>query len=585
MRNAEPGHKPSTISPVIQAFKSCHRAFAGVAAFSITINLLSLTGSIYMLQVYDRVLTSHSVETLIGISFLAMTAYLLSGALDSIRYRMLGRIGARFAESLAARVYEGVTSLPLKGVRPALAVQAIRDLDQIQRFLSSGTPVALLDAPFMPLFLLGCFLLHPWLGTLTMFGGATILSLTALVELRTREPTLGATISAAAREAIVESSARNAAALKAMGMRTAFAQRFGNAHRRHSMHSLETTESTAGLAAFARVFRAMLQSAVLGLGSYLALRGEVSPGAMIAASILTARALSPIESVVAKWRGIVAARHGYERLDRLFQELDTEDFRLELPRPTSTLRIEGLTVAAPGVAKAVIQGVSFELLAGQGLAVIGPSASGKSSLARALTGVWPAARGKVRLDGASLDRWPSERLGKYIGYLPQDVELFDGTVAENIARFDSAAQDDQIIDAARQAGAHGMILRLPQGYETRVGEQGCVLSAGQRQRLGLARALFGNPFLVVLDEPNSNLDAEGDDALAKALLSVRSRGGIAVVITHRPAALAGVNLVAVLADGALRSFGEKDAVLRPQASRSWSRPSERSPDLVAANAK
>jgi ATP-binding cassette subfamily C protein PrsD len=582
MSIAEPGDKPST---VIQALKSFRRSFAGVAAFSVVINLLSLTGSLYMLQVYDRVLTSHSVATLIGISFLALTAYLLWGALDSIRHRMLGRIGARFAESLAGRAYEGVTSLPLKGVRPTLAVQAIRDLDQIQRFLSSGTPVALIDAPFMPLFLLGCFLLHPWLGVLTLFGGGTILALTALVEMRTRAPTMGATISAATREAIVESSARNAAALKAMGMRTAFAQRFGKAHRRHSMHSLEASESTAGLAAFARVFRAMLQSAVLGLGSYLALRNEVSPGAMIAASILTARALAPVESVVSKWRGIVSARHGYERLDRLFQELDAQEFGLELPKPQSTLSVESLTVAAPGSPKAVVQGISFELTAGQGLAVIGPSASGKSSLARALTGVWPAARGKVRLDGASIDQWPSERLGQYIGYLPQDVELFDGTVAENIARFDPNAQDRQVIEAARQAGAHDMILRLPQGYDTRVGEQGCVLSAGQRQRLGLARALYGEPFLVVLDEPNSNLDAEGDDALAKALLSVRSRGGIAVVITHRPAALAGVNFVAVMSEGVLRSFGEKDAILRPQATRVRPRPAERGPDLVAANAK
>lgn len=548
-------------SDVLSALQNCRPSFVGVAVFSAFINILSLTGSLYMLQVYDRVLASHSVATLVGISALACGAYLLQGALDALRSRMLARIGAKFGESLSGRVYEGVTTLPLKGIRPALAIQAIRDLDQIQRFLSGAGPTAMFDTPFMPVFLFACFLLHPWLGWLVVVGGSSIVVLTVLTEIRTRNPTMAATVSAATRHAILEVSARNAEALKGLGMTHAFAKEFALANGRHSLHSLDATDAASGIGSMAKVFRAMLQSAVLGLGAYLAIYGEVSAGAMIAASILSARALAPVEVAVANWRGFVAARHGYARLEKLLGELDPVERRLPLPKPRLSVAAEDLYVVAPGKTKPIVQGVSFEVKAGQGLAIIGPSASGKSTLARALIGVWPAARGKVRLDGASLDRWQSERLGGFIGYLPQDVELFDGTVTENICRFSGETEPTKIVQAAREAGAHEMILRLPQGYETRIGDQGAALSAGQRQRVALARALYGEPFLVVLDEPNSNLDSEGEEALVGALLSVRRRGGVAVVVTHRPTALAGVDLVAVMIAGRLQAFGKKEPIL------------------------
>jgi ATP-binding cassette subfamily C protein len=378
---------------------------------------------------------------------------------------------------------------------------------------------------------------------------------------------MAATVSSAARQAIADASFRNAEVIKVMGMTPVFAATFSAANAHHAAHHLDASDASSGIGSMAKVFRAVLQSAVLGLGAFLAILGEVSAGAMIAASILTARALAPIEVAVANWRSFVASRQGADRLRKLLSELVEPVGRLTLPPPERKLSVEGLYVVAPGQLKPIIHGVSFELKAGQGVAIIGPSASGKSTLARALMGVWPAARGRVCLDGASIEHWDSAQLGRYVGYLPQDVELFDGTVAANIARFDPDADARDVIQAARDAGAHEMALRLPQGYETRIGDGGAALSSGQRQRIALARALYGQPFIVVLDEPNSNLDSEGEDALIEAMRSVRRRGGIVVVVTHRPTAISGVDLVAVLIDGRLQAFGSKDDVMKRMTSQ------------------
>jgi ATP-binding cassette, subfamily C, type I secretion system permease/ATPase len=529
------------------------------------VNVLSLTGSLYMMQISDRVLASHSISTLVGLSLLALVAYLLQGVLDALRCRMLARIGAKFSESLMGRVYGAITTLPLQGVRPIVTTQAIRDLDQIQRFLSSSGPTAFFDLPFMPIFFVVAFLMHPLFGGLIIAGGVVIVVLSLMTELRTRHPTMAATISGAARQAIAEASFRNAEVIKAMGMTPVFAATFSAANAHHAAHHLDASDAASGIGSMAKVFRAILQSAVLGLGAFLAILGEVSAGAMIAASILTARALAPIEVVVANWRSFVASRQGADRLRKLLSDLSVPGVRLALPAPERKLSVEGLYVVAPGQSKPIIHGVSFELEAGQGLAIIGPSASGKSTLARALVGVWPAARGRVCLDGASIDHWDSALLGRHVGYLPQDVELFDGTVAANIARFDPDADARDIIQAARDAGAHEMALRLPQGYETRVGDGGAALSSGQRQRLALARALYGQPFITVMDEPNSNLDSEGDAALVDAMRAVRRRGGVVIVVTHRPTALAGVDMVAVMIDGRLQAFGPKDDVMKRMA--------------------
>jgi len=562
----------SSPDQVTAALTRCRPAFVGVAVFSACVNVLSLTGSLYMLQISDRVMASRSVSTLVFLSLLALGAYLLLGMLDALRCRMLARIGAKFSESLMGRVYGAGTTLALKGTRPAVATQAIRDLDQVQRFLSSTGPTAFFDMPFMPLFFFVAFLMHPVFGGVIAAGGLVIVVLSVQTERRTRKPTMDATISGAARHAIAEASFRNAEALKAMGMRDAFSRTFIAANGRFASHSLEASDAASGIGSMAKVFRAVLQSAVLGVGAYLAILGEVTSGAMIAASILTARALAPVEVALANWRAFVGSRQGFDRLRKLLSDTSDQEQRLALPAPRSRLSVEGVYVTAPGQLRPIVSGVSFELKAGQALAIIGPSASGKSTLARALIGVWPPARGQVCFDSAPIDQWDSVRLGRHIGYLPQDVELFDGTVSANIARFDPEADAEDIIQAAHDAAAHEMILRLPEGYETRIGDDGAALSAGQRQRVALARALYRQPFAVVLDEPNSNLDSEGEDALVDAILGIRQRGGIAVIVTHRPTALAGVDLVAVMVGGRLQAFGQKELVMQrmtrqaPQAS-------------------
>ena len=564
---------------VVAALKGCRSTFGGIAVFSACISVLSLTGALYMLQISDRVLASRSISTLVFLSLLALGAYLLLGMLDALRCRMLARVGAKFSAQLMGRVYTAGTTLALNGMRPAAATQAIRDLDQVQRFLSGSGPTAFFDMPFMPVFFIVAFLMHPIFGGLIVVGGVVIVIFSVLTEMRTREPTMAATVSAAARHAIAESSFRNAEALKAMGMTNNFTKTFVSANTRFASHTLDGADAASGIGSMAKVFRGVLQSAVLGVGAWLAIAGEVSAGAMIAASIITARALAPLEVAVANWRALIASRQGFSRLRRLLADMNKATPRMVFPPPRQKLSVEGIYVVAPGQQKPIINGVSFEMKAGQGLAVIGPSASGKSTLARTLIGVWPAARGRVCLDGASIDHWDASRLGWHIGYLPQDVELFDGTVAENIARFEAEAQPHDIIEAARDSSAHGMILALPQGYETRVGDGGAALSAGQRQRIGLARALYGQPFLVVLDEPNSNLDSEGEDALVDAIVRVRQRGGIVVVVTHRPTALAGVDLVAVMIAGRLKAFGPKQQVMqRMTAQGEQKSPDTRAPD-------
>ncbi len=549
-------------SEVLAALKHCRPALMRVGVFSACINVLSLTGSLYMLQVSDRVLASRSVSTLVGLSLLAVAAYLLHGALDALRCRMLGRIGVKFGALLVGRVYDTVTALTLRGSRPAITAQGVRDLDQVQKFLSSNGPTALFDMPFLPLFLFIAYLMHPMFGWLIFAGGLVIIGLSLLTELRTRGPTMASVASGAVRHSIIDTSFRNAEALKAMGMTRTFAENFANSSARYADHQLQASDAASGIGSMAKVFRGMLQSAVLGLGAYLVIKGEVTAGAMLAASILTARALAPVEIAVANWRGFIAARQGFMRLVTLLREMGPMRPHTALPKPQSRLSVEGLQVIPPGQTRPVIQHISFELKAGQGLAIIGPSASGKSTLARALIGVWPAVRGRVSLDGASIEHWDDAKLGQFVGYLPQNIELFDGTIAENISRFDRNAEAQDIIRAAQDAGAHEMILRMAEGYETRIGDGGNALSAGQRQRVALARALYGDPFFVVLDEPNSNLDTEGEDALADALRSIRERGGIVIVVTHRPTALASVDLVAVMIEGRLRAFGRKEEIMK-----------------------
>jgi ATP-binding cassette subfamily C protein len=415
----------------------------------------------------------------------------------------------------------------------------------------------------MPVFFAGCFVIHPWIGWLAVAGGIVIVAFTLMTEVRSRGPIKSMTQSGMERHAIAESSRRNAESVRALGMRGALAGRYVEANARHVDDGLQASDAAAGIGAAAKVFRMILQSAGLGLGAYLVIRGEMSGGAMIAGSILMSRALAPIEIAVANWKGFISARQSYGRLKQIMTVIGpAREERLSLPAPVLNLAVQDVIVGAPGTNQPIVMSATFQLNAGQGLGLIGPSASGKSTLARALVGVWPALRGEVRLDGATLDQWEPDALGPHIGYLPQDVELFEGTVAENIARFRPDAAPEAVIAAARAAGAHDIILQLPSGYDTRIGESGAALSGGQRQRVALARALFGDPFLVVLDEPNASLDGAGDEALNQAILGVRRRGGIVVVVTHRPSALANVDMVGVMEAGRIKTIGPRDEVLK-----------------------
>ena len=559
---AASGAQRSQTSEVRDALKACRSAVVGVAVFSGIINFLMLTGSIYMLQIYDRVLSSRSISTLVGISLIVLAAYMLQGSLDTIRSKMLARVGARFDELLSPRIFDLVTTLPLKGAKQSDSMQPIRDLDQIRGFLSGMGPTALFDMPFMPIFFACCFLIHPWQGWLAVCGGIVIIGLTLLTEAKSRGPIADLNRSIGDRHVIADTSRRNAEAVRALGMRGFLARRFAAVNTKHVADGLRASNAASGIGVAAKVFRMVLQSSALGLGAYLVIQGEMTGGSMIAASILMSRALAPIEVAVANWKGFISARQGYRRLEHILSVIPAQDPRLSLPAPTSTLMLQEIYVGPPGAQLPIVQGVAFQMQAGQGLGLIGPSASGKSTLARALVGVWPTLRGEVRLDGATLDQWEPDALGRHIGYLPQDVELFDGTVAENIARFEPDASAEAVIAAAKTAGAHDMILQLPEGYDSRIGESGAVLSGGQRQRVALARALYGDPFLVVLDEPNASLDGAGDEALNQAILSVRKRGGVVIVITHRPAALSQVDLVAIMDSGRLKNIGPRDEVLQ-----------------------
>jgi PrtD family type I secretion system ABC transporter len=481
--------------------------------------------------------------------------------IDAIRSRILVRVGHSLDEAMSLRVYDVVVRLPLKVGSKGDGTQPVRDLDTVRGFLSGIGPVALFDLPWMPVYLAICFLFHTYIG-LTALGGAVILViLTVVTEWQTRHPTRSATQFAAARNTLMEASRRNAEAITAMGMVGRTAQRWSTLNRSYVAASGGASDVVGGLGAISKVLRLLLQSAILAVGAWLVIHQESTPGIIIAGSILGARALAPVDLAIANWRGFVAARQSWHRLSRLLGHLPARAEPMALQPPTKTLIVQNAAVCPPGEQKIVCQEVNFSLAAGKALGVIGPTASGKSSLARMLVGVWSPARGTVRVDGATLDQWSPEALGRHIGYLPQDVELFPGSVAQNIARFEDPPDAAAILAAAQAAGVHELIVNLPEGYETSVGEQGSALSAGQAQRIALARALYRDPFLVVLDEPNSNLDAEGDEALTRAILGIRARGGLAVVVAHRPSAIAGVDYILVMAKGRQQQFGPKEEVL------------------------
>jgi ATP-binding cassette, subfamily C, type I secretion system permease/ATPase len=544
------------------ALRDCRRAFASVALFSGVVNLLMLAGPLYMLQVYDRVLNSRSVPTLVALSLLLVGAYAFQGALDLIRSRVVVRSAALLDQRLALAVHGAVIRLAIATPQTGEGPQPVRDLDQIRAFLTGAGPIAIVDLPWVPAFLLICFLIHPWLGVAATAGGVLLFTMTLLTERASRAPARVAAKEAGTRLVMVEANRRSGESIVAMGMAGALAQRWSAINSRYITANARLSDVAGSFGSVSKVLRLLLQSMMLGLGAYLVIRQELTAGAMIAASIMMGRALAPIETAIANWRAFVAARQSVGRLSEALARVAPKRDTTTLPRPARSLEVEHVAVVAPGGTTPIVTGARFGLKSGEVLGIIGPSGAGKSSLVRTLVGVWRPAKGSVRLDGATLDHWDPELLGQHVGFVSQTVELFDGTITENIARMSVAPDPDAVLRAARAAGAHDMILRLPAGYDTRIGEGGAMLSGGQRQRIALARALHGDPFLVVLDEPNSNLDNEGDAALHQAILGLKSRGAIVVLIAHRPSVLAVCDRILVLANGGQQDFGTRDEILR-----------------------
>lgn len=528
--------------------------------FSVFSNLLVLTGPLYMLLVYDRVLSSRSVETLIALTLLVGFLFAMMGLLDGARARLLSRIGARFQARLDRRVYEAALKQASEN-RPG-GETALQDLEAIRAVQASAVPGALADLPWTPVFLAGLALFHPALGLLALAGGAALVALTVLGQSLGRGRLARGYASAFAAQSQADQIRAEAGGVRAMGMGDAAYRRWQHA-RGQALEALTgAADVTGALTALSRALRLFLQSAMLGLGAWLVLHEALSPGAMIAGSVLMGRALAPVEQLIGNWPLVTRARRGWQALALLLDAQPPAPPRTALPRPAAKLEVQQASVVPPGEALAALRMVSFSLGPGQACGVIGPSGAGKSTLARALTSAWPCAGGTIRLDGAALDQYDPAELGRLIGYLPQRVELFDGTIAENIARLAERPDDAQVVAAARRADAHEMILKMPQGYDTRVSAHGGRLSGGQIQRIGLARALYGDPVLLVLDEPNSNLDNEGSRALNSAIRALRDAGASVLIMAHRPAAIQECDVLLMLDHGQRVAFGPRDEVLR-----------------------
>ncbi len=530
--------------------------------FSVFVNALMLTGPLYMLQVYDRVLGSRSEPTLWALTGLMAFMFVIMGVLDYTRGRIMARVGARMQERLDRRVFSAALRRMQQVPGDPVALAAQRDLEAVQRLWASPVLIAVFDIPFSPLFVAVIFVFHPWMGWLAVFGGVFLIVITLMNQWMTKEPLRRANAATLRGEMMSDAIKQEAEAVQALGMTNAAFDRWQVARKMALVQSIGASDLGGVFGTISKTFRQFLQSVMLGLGAYLVLQNEMGAGAMITGSILLGRALQPIEVAIGQWALVTRAQEGRARLAELLTRVQPEPPHTELPRPRAILEAQSLTVVPPGEAQAVLRMVSFRLEPGQALGVIGPSGAGKSSLARALIGSWKPAGGKVRLDGASLEQYDPDRLGSYIGYLPQRITLFEGTIAENIARLQKNPDGNAVVEAAKKAAAHEMITKLPEGYDTRVQALGGRLSGGQIQRIGLARALYGDPVLLVLDEPNSNLDNEGSVALNQAIAQMKAAGRAILIMAHRPAAIQECELLLVLEDGTRRAFGPRDQVLR-----------------------
>lgn len=548
-----------------KAIRRLRRTFLIAALFSAAVNILMLTGPIFMLQVYDRVLSSGSIATLQGLFVMVVIAFAFLGLYDFLRTRVMSRAAHRLDQAVGSHAFEMWVRSGIAGSEARR--RPLNDLSVVRGFLSSPAMLGIFDLPWVPFYLVVVFLIHPWLGFLGLAGLFVVTALALANQFLTKQYFAKAMSMDGQEAFFVEQSHRTSEAVVPLGMLDKVRNHWQKMHGSGLYVGQTGSERAEGFAASSKAFRLLLQSALLGLGGYLALQQQISAGMIVAASIIAGRALAPIDQVIGQWRSIVRAREAHRRLKEVLAPLTGQVAPVSLPDPQGAVLVKGLTKFAPGQVNRgqrppVLDDVSFELQPGDGLGVIGPSASGKTTLARLIVGAWRPEAGEVRLDGATLDQWPHADLGRFLGYLPQTMELLAGTIKENISRFEPDVEDEQVIAAAKLAGVHEMILQLPDGYNTRIDYGAPSLSGGQLQRIGLARAVFGLPKLIVLDEPNANLDAEGDEALANAIKALREAGSTVVVMAHRPSAIASVNKLMVLNSGKIVDFGEKAEVLR-----------------------
>ena len=552
-------------SPLPAALGHLRAGFFGTALFSCVINILGLTGSFYTLQVYDRVIPSQSASTLIALTFLAATLYAAYAVLDGLRARILSRAGLLIVATLEREALAAVSALALSDATRARALEPIGDLDRIRAFLSGPGPSAIMDLPWIPVYLAAIYVLHPVLGMTALAGALGLLLLTALAEAATKARLQRSAVAAAERTALAEAIRRNAEASHAMGFAPGLEVRWRELTQVWLKDLTAATDRAQIASAATKLLRFVCQIGIVGLGALLVINGGMSAGAIVAASVIASRALSPVDTALAHWRGFSEFRESCRRLsNNLSPATGEEPCDGGLPAPQASVIVEHLTVMPPGASRPLVHDLSFRLQSGDGLGVIGPTGCGKSTLARTLVGARQHAirAGSIRFDGAPLDHWNSRTRGRHVGYMPQEPGLLPATIADNISRFEAGAESAKIIAAAKQAGIHEMILRLPDGYRSRIAENATQLSAGERQRIALARALYGDPFLVVLDEPDANLDGAGEVSLTEAIHSIRRRGGIVVVFSHRLAALEGVDTLISLSNGRLQASGRKDDVLR-----------------------
>jgi ATP-binding cassette subfamily C protein len=544
------------------AVSRCRGHFVSVGIFSIFVNLLMLTGPLFMLQIYDRVLTSRSEETLVALLILVTGLFAVMGVLEFIRGRVLARAGARIQSLLDDRVMTAVLRRSIMPAERAKPMSAAQDLEAVRQLLAGPAPFALFDIPWTPIFLAVIFVFHPVLGWLSVAGGLVLIALTVVNQLRSRRPAAEAQFSTQEADNLGEALRQNAEAVQGLGMRRAGLGRWLKLRQQALERQIVASDRTASYSAASKSLRFYLQSLILAAGAWLVLEQEVSAGMMIAASIMLGRALAPVEQAIGQWGLGQRAVRGWRTLGELLEKTPPEPEKTALPIPKGVVEVQGVTLLAPGENAPLLRNVSFRVEPGTALGVIGPSGAGKTTLAKVLTGVWRPNAGKVRFDGAALDQWPEDELGSHLGYLPQEIGLMSGTVAENIARMAPDRDDAAVVAAAQRAGAHELLLSLPQGYDTEVGAGGLRLSGGQRQRVALARALYGDPPVLVLDEPNANLDAQGEQALINTIREAKTRGRTVIVMAHRPSAIAACDMLLMLDRGVQVDFGPRDEVLR-----------------------